>query len=71
MQLDIIYCLSVMHEICILYEFSANMYGGNGMMVDLSAHPLHMNILKHLLYVWSRCENHSMWVWNLNQCTLR
>jgi hypothetical protein len=33
-------------------------------------HQLHMNVLKHPLYVWIRSGNHSMWVWGLNQCTM-
>jgi hypothetical protein len=42
------------------------------MMVDQSAHPQpqHMNDLKYLVYVWSGCGNHSMWVLGLNQSTL-
>jgi hypothetical protein len=38
--------------------------------VDPSAHPQHMNDLKHHLYVWSGYRNHSTWVWGLNQCTM-
>ncbi len=54
-------------------KFWAYMYGGSGVMVDPSGHPQHtMNGLKHLVlvYVWSGCENHSMWVLGLNQSTL-
>jgi hypothetical protein len=30
-----------------------------------------MKVVKHLLflYVWSGCENHSMWVWSLTHFT--
>ena len=72
MHLDIICSLAgVIKEICQFCEFCANKkYGGNGAKVDPSAHPQHMNGIKHLLYVWSGCENHIMWVWSLNQCTL-
>ncbi len=54
-------------------KFWAYMYGGSGMMVDPSAHRQHtMDGLKHLVlvYVWSGCGNHSMWVLGLNQSTL-
>ena len=40
------------------------------MIVDPSAHPQHMNGLKHLVGVHGRCGNNSMWVWGLNQSTL-
>ena len=30
----------------------------------------HMNGLKHHINVWSGCRNHSMWVRDLNHCTL-
>ncbi len=53
-------------------KFWAYMYDGSGMMVDQSAHPQHtMNGLKHLVlvYGWSGCGNHSMWVLGLNQST--
>ncbi len=32
-------------------------------------HPQHMKVVTHLVYVWSGCGNHSMWVWSLNHCT--
>jgi hypothetical protein len=47
-------------------KFWANKYGSCGMMVDTSAHPLHLKRAKHLVYVWSGCGNHSMWVWGPN-----
>ena len=37
---------------------------------DPSAHPQHMNDLKHLVCVWRGYGNHSMWVWGLNQCNM-
>jgi hypothetical protein len=40
-----------------------NKYGGNGMMVDPSVHPQHMNVLEH-------CGKHSMSSWALIQCSL-
>jgi hypothetical protein len=40
------------------------------MMVDPSTHPQHMNGLKHLVYVYGGCGNHSIWVWGLNQSTV-
>ena len=33
---------------------------------DPSAHPQHMNDLKHLVYVWSGCGNHIMWICRIN-----
>jgi hypothetical protein len=44
------------------------MCGGNSMMIDPYAHPQHMKVVNHLLYVWSGCEKHSTWVWSLNHC---
>jgi len=72
LHLDIICSLAVTQEISQLSEFCGNKYGGSGMMVDQSAHPQpqHMNDLKYLVYVWSGCGNHSMWVLGLNQSTL-
>ena len=47
-----------------------DMCGGNDcMMTDPCPHPLHVTIVNHLVYVWSGCGNHSMWVWSLNHCT--
>ena len=57
-------------EICQLPKFCTNKFGGNGIMVDPSAHPQHMNGLKDFVYVWSGCGNYSMWVWGINHCTL-
>jgi hypothetical protein len=53
-----------------LPKFETNKYGGCGMMVDPSAHQWHIICFKRLGYVWCRCENHSMWVWDHNQCTM-
>jgi hypothetical protein len=53
LYLDIICSLAVTQEISQLHIFWANKYGGTGEMVDPSAHPQHMNGLKHLVYVWS------------------
>ena len=66
----IICSLAVTQEISQLPKFWADKYGGSGMMVDPSAHPQHMNGLKHLVYVWSGCGNYSRWVRGLNHCTL-
>jgi hypothetical protein len=44
--------------------------GGNGMMMGPAAHSQLMKVLNHLVYVWSGCGNHSMWVWSLDQCTM-
>ena len=52
LYLDIICNLTVTQEISQLPKFWANKYGGTGKMVDPSAHPQHMNGLKHLVYVW-------------------
>ena len=41
-----------------------------GMMVDPSAPPQHMIVLKHIVYGWSGGGNHSMWMWCLKQCTM-
>ena len=69
--LDIIHTPTVIQEIIQLPRFCTNKkYGGSGMMVDTSAHPQHMNILKLLVHVWSGCGNHSVCVWGLNQSTL-
>ena len=38
-------------------------------MIDPYAHPQHMKVVNHLLYIWSGCEKHSTWVWSLNHCT--
>jgi hypothetical protein len=38
-------------------------------MMDPYPHPQHMKVVNHLSYVWSGCENQSMWVWSLNHCT--
>jgi hypothetical protein len=40
------------------------------MMMDTNAHPQHMNVVKHFVYVLSGCGKHSMLVWGLNQCTM-
>ena len=37
-------------------------------MMDPYPHPLHMKVVKHLLYVWRGSGNDSTWVWSLNQC---
>jgi hypothetical protein len=63
----IICSLAVTQEISQLPKFWADKYGSSGVMVDPSAHPHHMNGLKHLVYVWSGCGNHSMWVLGLIQ----
>ena len=65
-HLDIICSLAVTQEISQLLKFGAYKYGYSWVMVDPSALPQHMNSLKHLVYVWSGCGNHSMWVWGLN-----
>ncbi len=70
MHPEIICCHAATQEFGQLPKFRADKYGGNGMMMDPSAHQQLMNVLKHLVYVWSGCGNHSMWVWGLNQCTL-
>ncbi len=49
LYLDIICNLTVTQEISQLPKFWAYKYGK---MVDPSAHPQHMNGLKHLVYVW-------------------
>jgi hypothetical protein len=33
------------------------------MVMDPSAHPQHMHIVKHLVHAYSGCENHSRWVY--------
>jgi hypothetical protein len=43
---------------------------GNDMMMGPAAHPQLMNVLNHLVYVWSGCGNHSMSVWSLFHCTM-
>ena len=53
-----------------LPKFETNKYAGCGMMVDPSAHQWLINFFKHLGYVWCKFENHSMWVWDHNQCTM-
>ncbi len=45
----IICSLAVTQEISQLPKFGAYEYGGNGVMVDPSPHPQHMNGLKHLV----------------------
>jgi hypothetical protein len=70
LHLDIICSLAVTQEISQIPKSWADTYGGSGMMVDPSAHQQHMNGLKHLVYVWSGCGNHSRWVLGLNLCTL-
>ena len=52
-HLDIICSLAVTQEISQLTKFCGNKYDGSGKMVDPSAHPQHMNGLKHLVYVCS------------------
>jgi hypothetical protein len=47
-----------------------SMCGCNDMMMDPYPHPQHMMDVKHLVYVWGGSENHSMWIWSLNQYTL-
>ncbi len=70
-HLDIICSLTVTQEISqLLPKFGAYKYGYSCMMMDPSALPQHMNGLKHLVYVWSGCGNHYMWVRGLNHCTL-
>jgi hypothetical protein len=72
MHPDIICSHAATQEFGQLPKFRANKYDGNVFMVDPSAHQQLMNVLKHIAYVsWSGCGNHSMWVWGLNQCTLR
>jgi hypothetical protein len=70
LHLDIICSFPVTQEISQLPKFGAYMYGASGVMVDPSALPQHMNGLKLLVYIWSGCGNHSIWVWGLNHCTL-
>ena len=40
-----------------------------GMMTDPYPHPQHMKVVKHVVYIWSGCRNHSTWVWRLNHHT--
>ena len=49
-------------------QIVANKCDGNGMMMDPYAHPQHMKVVNHLLYVWSGCDNYTMCLWNLNHC---
>jgi hypothetical protein len=54
MHLDIIWSLTLIaatQEICQLPKLIANKYGGSRIMVNPSAHPHNMNILKHILYL--------------------
>ena len=53
LYLNIICSFAVTQEISQLPKFCGNKYGGSGKMVDPSAHPQHMNGLKHLVYVRS------------------
>ena len=48
----------------------ANNKFDNGMMMDPAAHTQHMNVLKHLVYVWSVNWNHSMWICSFNDSTM-
>jgi hypothetical protein len=60
----------VTQEFAKVCKFWASMYGVSGMMVDISAHPQHMHVLKHCVHVLSGFGNHSMWVCGLNQCAM-
>ena len=42
----------------------------NEVVMDPYAHPLHMNVVKHLVYVWPGCVIHSGWVWSLIACVM-
>ena len=46
-----------------------NSCSGSGKVMDCSAHLHHMNVVKHLAYIWCGYENHAMWVCSLN-CTM-
>ena len=52
---------------CPTFQIWADKHGDNVMKTDPYPHPQHMKIVKHLVYVWSGYENHSMWVLILNQ----
>ena len=55
---------------CPAFQIWADKNGYTSMMTDLHPHPQHMKAVKHLLYVWSGYENHSMWVWSLTRCPM-
>ena len=42
----------------------------NEVVMDPYAHPLHMKVVKHLVYVWYGCVIHSGWVMSLNACVV-
>jgi hypothetical protein len=54
---------------CLTFQIWANKYGYISMMMDPYPHPQHMKVAKHLVHIWTRCGNHSTWVWSLNHCT--
>ena len=55
MHLDIICKLTVTQEIGQRPKLCTNKSDGSGMMVDPSAHPQHMNGIKHLVDVHKMC----------------
>ncbi len=38
----------------------------NSVRVPPYAHPQHIKVLKHSVYIWHGCGMHSKWVWSLN-----
>ena len=54
----------------LISRIRTNKCGGIGMMTDPYAHQQHMNVVKHLSYVWRGSGNHLLWVWSLNHWTM-
>ena len=69
MHKGFIYHQAVTQDFSRLPKSGLRTVDGNSMTMDPYPHPQHMKVVNHLAYVWSACENHSMWVWSLNQCT--
>jgi hypothetical protein len=67
---DIVFNPGTLVEIQLKSKIQGNMRCGNGMMIDPSTHPQHMNDLKRFVYIriWSGngSGNYSMWVSSLS-----
>ena len=54
----------------LIYQTATCTCRDNEVVMDPYAHPLHMKVVKHLVYVWYGCVIHSGWVWSLIACVM-
>ena len=50
----------------IFLKSTPDLHRCNSVRADPYAHPQHIKVLKHFVYIWHGCGMHSKWVWSLN-----